>query len=303
MFPRSNRKAELVDSAAPDSIATCHKAGWIEKESFKKWFEYIISSVKLSKKHPIILTLDGHYSHPRNIEVIGWARENWVHIVCLPPHSTHKLKLPDFSCLQPLKTYYAQEIEIWLKNHPNRVVTHYQITGTVEKAYLKSATAAIAVKVFKKTGLFLCKLHIYDKHDWGRISAQHHQLFAWQLCAVYRNCRRTAYHWWQKSTNPNQQSLSLPHKTSLLLSCHLTLTLIQIYLVGNKNSQQNMSLHGKNLLLFDQLGLQKKKLKEDRKRKANTDQSKASSKIIWQKKRPSGPSDANVSAILGEYEM
>jgi hypothetical protein len=55
--------------------------------------------------------------------------------------------------MQPLKTYHAQEIEIWLKNHPNSVVTRYQITGLVGKAYLKSATAAIAAKGFR---------HIFD---------------------------------------------------------------------------------------------------------------------------------------------
>ena len=54
-------------------------------------------------------TLDGHYSHSRNAEVIDCVQENGAHNVFLPPHSTNKL--------QPLKTYYAQEIGIWLKNH------------------------------------------------------------------------------------------------------------------------------------------------------------------------------------------
>jgi hypothetical protein len=56
--------------------------------------------------------------------------------------------------MQPLKTYYAQEIEIWPKTHPNRVVIHYEITGIVGKAYLKSATAAVAANVFRKTASF-----------------------------------------------------------------------------------------------------------------------------------------------------
>jgi len=49
---------------------------------------------------------------------------------------------------------------------------------------------------------------------------------------------------------PNQQSLRLPQKRALLLSCPLTLVLFQIYLAGNKNSQQNMSIAGEDLLLF-----------------------------------------------------
>jgi hypothetical protein len=66
---------------------------------------------------------------------------------------------------------------MWLKNHPNSVVTHYQITGLVGKAYLKSATAAIAANEFRKTSFFPFKGHIFYEHDSGRISAQIHELF------------------------------------------------------------------------------------------------------------------------------
>jgi hypothetical protein len=80
-------------------------------------------------------------------------------------------EFPSFS----FKAYYAQEIDIWLKTHPNRVVTHYKIIGLAGKAYLKSATAAIAADVFRKTGLFPANLHTFDEHDPGRISVQYHE--------------------------------------------------------------------------------------------------------------------------------
>jgi hypothetical protein len=60
MFPRSNMKAELLDSAPPASIPACHKAGWIQKECFTQWFKHFVRSVKLSKKDPVILKLNGH---------------------------------------------------------------------------------------------------------------------------------------------------------------------------------------------------------------------------------------------------
>jgi hypothetical protein len=88
VFPRSNMKAELLDGAPPGSTAACHKAGWIQKQRFTQWFKHFVRYVKPSKEDPVILTLDGHYSHTRNIEVIDFAPENGVIIVCLPPHST-----------------------------------------------------------------------------------------------------------------------------------------------------------------------------------------------------------------------
>jgi len=97
--------------------------------------------------------------------------------------------------------------------------TIIRITCLIGKAYFKSAAAAVAANGFRKTGLFPCKLHIFSEHEPARIWAQHHELFAWQPCVVYQNCRRTAYHQRHKSTDPNQQSLRLSHKTPLLLSC------------------------------------------------------------------------------------
>jgi hypothetical protein len=76
--------------------------------------------VKLSKKDPTILALDGHCSHLRNMQVIDHAWE--MLIFCLPLHSTPKLQPLGVFFMQPLKTYYAQELEIWLKNHPKELL-------------------------------------------------------------------------------------------------------------------------------------------------------------------------------------
>jgi len=73
--------------------------------------------------------------------------------------------LLDVSFMQPLKTCYAQETEIWMKSHPNTVVTHYKTAGLVGKDYLKSATTAIVADEIRKTGLLPCKCHIFDERD------------------------------------------------------------------------------------------------------------------------------------------
>ena len=41
VFPRSNMKTELLDGAPPGSIAACHKAGWIQNDSFTQWFKLL----------------------------------------------------------------------------------------------------------------------------------------------------------------------------------------------------------------------------------------------------------------------
>ena len=107
IFPCKNMKAELMNGTPPGSTYACHSSGWIQNESFVDWLRHFIQHVKPTEDDPVLLVLDGHYSHTRNLEVITIARENFVHIVCLPPHSTHKMQPLDVAFMSPFKTYYA----------------------------------------------------------------------------------------------------------------------------------------------------------------------------------------------------
>jgi hypothetical protein len=60
----------------PGSIQVCSPSGWIQSEILFQWFIHLIKHTKLSKEDPVILVLDGHYSHTRNLEVITLVREN-----------------------------------------------------------------------------------------------------------------------------------------------------------------------------------------------------------------------------------
>jgi hypothetical protein len=111
VFPRKRMKPELLDGAPPGTIAGCHSSGWIQLDLFPQWFHHIISFVKPSKEDPVVLVVDGHYSHTRNIDVINLAHKNGVSIVCLPPHSTDRVQPLDVAFTIPLKNYYARETE------------------------------------------------------------------------------------------------------------------------------------------------------------------------------------------------
>lgn len=154
IFPRKNMKLELMNGTPPGSVYDCHPSGWIQSEIFTKWFKHFIDHVKPTEEDPVLLVFDGHFTHTRNIDVINIARKNHVIIVCLPPHSSHKMQPLDVSFMKPFKTFYSQEIEMWLRANPGRVVSVYQIGDLFGKAYMKAATVQNAVGGFKTTGLF-----------------------------------------------------------------------------------------------------------------------------------------------------
>lgn len=173
VFPRKNMKQELMDGTPLGSIFACHPSGWIQSDIFTQWFRHFIKHVEPTAANPAVLVLDGHFTHTRNIDVINLGRENHVDIVCLPPHSSHKMQPLDLSFMSPFKTYYAQEIETWLRNHADRgVVTIYQIGKLFGNAYKKAATAEIAAKGFEKAALFPCNRHKFRPHDFLDLEAE-----------------------------------------------------------------------------------------------------------------------------------
>ena len=128
IFPRLRRKPELMDGVPPGSILAFHPSGWMQQTAlFTDWFRHFIAFAKPSASKPVQLVLDGHATHTKNIELIDLARENNVHIICLPPHCTHRLQPLDVAFMKPLSSYYDEAVRIWLRCHPGRVVTIHQI--------------------------------------------------------------------------------------------------------------------------------------------------------------------------------
>jgi len=111
VFPRKNMKQELMNGTPPGSTHACHSSGWIESEIFFQWFIHFIKHTKPTKEDPVILEMDEHYSHTRNLEVITLARENHVDIICLPPHSNYKMQPLDKAFMGPPKYSIAKKLK------------------------------------------------------------------------------------------------------------------------------------------------------------------------------------------------
>lgn len=165
IWPRVNNKVELMDGAPAGSISACTKSGWISPEAFIQWFRHFISHTRPTKEDPVLLVLDGHYTHTRNCELIEIARANHVSIICLPPHSTHKMQPLDVCFMKPFKTFMAQELETWCRDNKPRMVNEYVFANIFNKAYARAATMETSVNAFRACGLVPCNRHIFRDHD------------------------------------------------------------------------------------------------------------------------------------------
>ena len=79
----------------------------------------------------------------------------------IPTFTSHRLQPLDYTCCEPFKTYYNQEIEKWLLNHPGKRVSHFDVVGIFNKAYLQLADVQKAAKGFECTGIMPFNSHIF----------------------------------------------------------------------------------------------------------------------------------------------
>lgn len=164
IFPRKRDHPLLMNGAPAGSIHACHPSGWIQAELFTKWFKHFLETTKPSATSPVLLILDGHTSHTRNIEVIDLARKNNVHLLSIPPHSSHKIQPLDKTFMGPLKKYMAEEIRVWMRAN-GRAITHYDIASIFGRAYVRSQCAELAISGFRTTGIYPLNRHVFKDHD------------------------------------------------------------------------------------------------------------------------------------------
>ena len=75
----------------------------MEQPHFQEWFDEIFLKHANSIEGPKVLIFDGHRSHI-TLNIVESARNNNIHIILLPPHTTHVLQPLDVAVFKPVKT-------------------------------------------------------------------------------------------------------------------------------------------------------------------------------------------------------
>jgi len=166
IFPGQRMKPELMDSAPSESLAVCEKSGWMTSKVFRQYLEHVIKHTHSSPVDPILLVLDSHSSHTKSLEVLEYAFQHGVIMICLPPHTTHKLQPLDVAFCKSFNTYYDQHIQKWLRTHPGRAFGEFQVAAAVSEAVGRAATVAKAINGFQKCGIWPLDQHIFGDHKY-----------------------------------------------------------------------------------------------------------------------------------------
>lgn len=135
----------------PNSRVHLSEKGWITKELFIDWFKYFVECTDHAPK-PILLLMDSHGSHITP-EVIDLARDNDIHILTFPAHTTHILQPLDVGVYKSLKTAWQKEIYDYMVAHPTEKPSKYNFYSIFNGAFIKAMSSKNIINSFRGCGI------------------------------------------------------------------------------------------------------------------------------------------------------
>ena len=133
VYPRKKAVPDhFTEGAIPNTLFRCSESGWINKDLYLEWFQFFLQNIPTTR--PVLLLQDGHSSHI-SIELIELARQNDVHLLCFPAHTTHILQPLDVGVFKSFKANFSKACHKYIIKHPGRVITSDVIAALVAKPH------------------------------------------------------------------------------------------------------------------------------------------------------------------------
>ena len=154
IYSAKSFNADWCKCDVPGTVYALSPKGWIDQELFKHWL--MSHFVKHAVSARPLLLLDGHSSHYRP-DSIEYAREENIILFCLPPHTTQECQPLDVSVYRPLKMNWTDVCHEFMQENPGRVVTKFDFSGLLSKAWSRTMTPSNIINGFQK-----CRVYPFD---------------------------------------------------------------------------------------------------------------------------------------------
>jgi transposase-like protein len=136
--------------------------GWMTDEIGEKWFTDIFLK-ECGEERPQLLILDGHSSH-ESLAILELAIQNDIHILSLPPHTTHALQPLDRSVFGPLNSAYNNACSEFLNQSTLHSVNKWSFPGLFANAWDNAVNEKNICSGFRSCGIYPLDPSAVDPH-------------------------------------------------------------------------------------------------------------------------------------------
>lgn len=164
IYPRKRENRQLIRGGPIGCDMAVTDRGYMNTPTFIKWLEHFIKHTNPTPENPVLLILDNHVSH-KSLEAVTLAKSKHVHLLTLPPHSSHKTQPLDRCFFGPLKGFYDAAVDAWDVSNPGQTFDIYSVAATFKVAFEKAGTIATAAQGFKSTGIVPLNPEIFTEAD------------------------------------------------------------------------------------------------------------------------------------------
>ena len=166
LFPRKNYRDYFIRGAPPGAVGIANGSGWMTEEDFLAYIKHFANFAKPTAENPVLIILDNHVSH-LYLPVIDFCRENYITLLSLPPHSSHKLQPLDRVIFGPFKTYFNNRSHAWSKENPGKSMTIYDVPAIVGETLPRAMLSAHVIQAFNCTGIWPVNKDIFTDADFA----------------------------------------------------------------------------------------------------------------------------------------
>lgn len=164
IFPRKRMTPQLEKDGPAGAIYKCSDNGWINEQLFFEWLQHFTMHTKPSSQEPVLLILDNHASHT-SLKTYEFCKQNNIHMLSLPPHTSHRMQPLDLTFFGPLKAMYKKECDLFLKNHLAEKITPYDVAAILNRAYSTVASINKGESGFRAAGIVPYNPNVFTDED------------------------------------------------------------------------------------------------------------------------------------------
>ncbi|XP_050401286.2 uncharacterized protein LOC126818120 [Patella vulgata] len=161
IFPRVRYHNHFITDGPVGCVDAGNASGWMNRDIFLQTMEHFVNIVKPTPDRPVLLLVDNHDSH-LSVQMIEYAKSNGVVMLSFPPHCCHKLQPLDCSVFGRFKHHIAGVMDTWLRVHPVKTLTIYEIPGLLKEVWHKSFSYQNCVSGFRVAGILPVKPVIFS---------------------------------------------------------------------------------------------------------------------------------------------
>lgn len=133
-------------------------------DNFFDFIQKFHKFTRCTKESPILLLLDNHVSH-RTYEVLNFCRENGIHVLSFPPHTSHRLQPLDVAVFGPVQKAANKLCEDWVKSNPGRVMQPFDLPAVYTRALELGATEQNIKSGFRASGIWPLDRQVFQEID------------------------------------------------------------------------------------------------------------------------------------------